>query len=129
MEHSILDAGNQSIHVQEPNKNKDKQEARKNTKSNAKPKSNQSLAVSSALIKVNFKDGKREMKPNIPIQSQDKKKISLKEKQERKYPFSDSDVSRMFDELLKAKLLNSQRSRVLVKLIKLMIQIITSTIT
>ena len=65
--------------MQEPNKNKDKQEAHKNTKSNTKPESKKSLAVSSTSIKVNFKARKREIKPNIASQSQDKKNISLKE--------------------------------------------------
>ena len=60
---------NQSIHVQKPNKNKDKQEAHKNTKSNAKPESKQSLTVSSTPIKVNFMAGKREIKPNVASQS------------------------------------------------------------
>ena len=66
--------------MQEPNKNKDKQEACKNTKSNAKPESKQSLAVSSVPIKVNFKAGKREIKPNVASQSLRQKEYSLKER-------------------------------------------------
>ena len=51
--------------MQEPNKNKDKQEALKNTKLNAKPENKQFLTVSSVPIKMNFKVGKKEAKPNV----------------------------------------------------------------
>ena len=50
--------------MQDPNKNKDKQEVRKNTKSNIKTESKPSLTVSSVPIKINSKsDKKKEMKP------------------------------------------------------------------
>ena len=38
-------------------------------------------------------------------QDKTKWKVSLKERQEKKYPFSDSDVSSILDELLKSKLI------------------------
>ena len=70
VELSISDAGGQNIAMQDPNKNKDKQEVRKNTKSNAKIESKLSLTVSSVPIKINSKSKKKkEIKPTITTQS------------------------------------------------------------
>ena len=56
-----------------------------------------------------FSDGKKSQptKASSSSSTQDKIKwkVSLKERQEKKYPFSDSDVSSMLDELLKLKLI------------------------
>ena len=63
------------------------------------------MTVSSVPIKINSMVTKKEVKPTNTIQSQEKENISLKERQENKYPLSDSDISRMFDELLKVNLI------------------------
>ena len=59
MELSISDVGGQNIPVQDPNRNKDKQEVCKNTKSNIKTESKPSLTVSSVPIKINSKSEKK----------------------------------------------------------------------
>ena len=63
------------------------------------------MAVNSVPIKIKSKSEKKpEFKPTS-MQDQAKKRSSLKERQENKYHFPDSDVSSMLDYLLQANLI------------------------
>ncbi|GAA0163774.1 hypothetical protein LIER_39656 [Lithospermum erythrorhizon] len=70
---------------------------------NKAPNSSQDFRRSKDKIEVkNAKKKKGEDRPGM----KDRRKLSLKELQENSYPFFDSDVSRMFDDLVTQKLID-----------------------
>ncbi|WRX20640.1 Retrotransposon gag domain - like 10 [Theobroma cacao] len=102
MELNISAAGNQGPPVQEPRKGK--QDVHKGGKALIdKGEGKQSITINTKPIKVTT-DSKKTQEMKLGP-SQDKKKVSLKERQEKNYPFPDSDIAGMLEELLKAKLI------------------------
>ncbi|KAI3461544.1 hypothetical protein Pfo_018207 [Paulownia fortunei] len=84
---------------------KERQEAKKGGKSFSKVPNKESMAVNTTPIKlrgnVNGKSGeKKDISQEIK-----QRKFTLKEMQAKKYPFLDSDVSGIFDDLLNANLI------------------------
>ena len=97
MELSIAAAGNQTLPIRDPKKSKEK--------SNAHDGGNTSMAISTTSFKILSKlKASKDAKP-MPSQEKGKKSVSLKERQEKTYPFSDLDLVTMLEDLLKAKLI------------------------
>ena len=95
MELSINVAGSRDVFLEEPKK---MQEAYKGGKTSTKVYEEQSMVVSTAPFKFSTKSDKKQEKKGV-------NKSTLKERQETKYPFNDSDVPSMLDDLLEANLI------------------------
>ncbi|KAM1692463.1 hypothetical protein ACFX2K_032069 [Malus domestica] len=61
------------------------------------------IKTSSALIKISFKTKANEIKRGEPSRTQDRYKSTLRELEQKVYPFPDSDLNAMLDDLLKKK--------------------------
>ncbi|KAL0458510.1 UNVERIFIED_CONTAM: hypothetical protein Slati_0478200 [Sesamum latifolium] len=95
-----------SIDDQRKNK-KDLKRSEKFTKPNTK----ESMAIKTAPIKISSNDRKKPKKPEDQRVTNDRRRPTLKELQEKEYPFPDSDVSYIFDELFERKLIELPESK------------------
>ncbi|XP_012849590.1 PREDICTED: uncharacterized protein LOC105969382 [Erythranthe guttata] len=103
MELSIMASGVEGPPVQEPRQSKEKQDFRKVGRVFSKTSSKESLAVNATPIKFQGKvNGNNEEKQDF---SQERRRLTLKEMQAREYPFLDTDVAGIFDDLLSLKLI------------------------
>ncbi|KAL0295643.1 UNVERIFIED_CONTAM: hypothetical protein Scaly_3095500 [Sesamum calycinum] len=87
-------------------RNKEKQEVKKGGKPFSKAPSKESMAVNVAPFKLKSA-AKDNVAPrnNVPYE-RPQRKLTLKEMQAREYPFLDSDVPGIFDDLLEANLID-----------------------
>ncbi|KAL0420449.1 UNVERIFIED_CONTAM: hypothetical protein Slati_3067800 [Sesamum latifolium] len=92
--------------IQEFRRTKEKQEIKKGGKPFSKTPSKESMAVNVAPFKLKgiTKDS-IDPKNNVPY-VKPQRKLTLKKMQARQYPFLDSDVPRIFDDLLEANLID-----------------------
>ncbi|KAL0310421.1 UNVERIFIED_CONTAM: hypothetical protein Scaly_2929200 [Sesamum calycinum] len=92
--------------IQEFRRTKEKQEVKKGGKPFSKTPSKESMVVNVAPFKLKSttKDNVA-LKNNVPYE-RPQRKLTLKEMQAREYPFLDSDVLGIFDDLLKANLID-----------------------
>uniref|UniRef100_A0A6N2KT51 Retrotransposon gag domain-containing protein n=1 Tax=Salix viminalis TaxID=40686 RepID=A0A6N2KT51_SALVM len=102
MELSIA-AAESSLPMQEPKRNKP--EGRRFGKSTLKVEGKQSLVVNSTAVRVPTGVKRNDHATPTTFQRGERKKPSLKERQEKVYPFPDSDISRMLDDLLEANII------------------------
>ncbi|KAL0434269.1 UNVERIFIED_CONTAM: hypothetical protein Slati_2761200 [Sesamum latifolium] len=86
---------------------KDLKMSEKFTKSNTK----ESMAIKTAPIKISSNYRKKSEKPEDQRVTNDRRRPTLKEFQEKEYPFPDSDVPYIFDELLEIKLIELPESK------------------
>uniref|UniRef100_A0A6N2MGP5 Retrotransposon gag domain-containing protein n=1 Tax=Salix viminalis TaxID=40686 RepID=A0A6N2MGP5_SALVM len=100
MELSIAAAESSSLPMQEP-----KPEGRRFGKSTLKVEGKQSLLVNSTAVRVPTGVKRNDHAAPTTFQRGERKKPSLKERQEKVYPFPDSDISRMLDDLLEANII------------------------
>ncbi|KAM1593549.1 hypothetical protein ACFX10_000055 [Malus domestica] len=63
------------------------------------------IKTSSAPIKISFKIKAKEIKRGEPPRSQDRYKSTLRELEQKVYPFPDSDMDAMLDDLLEKKVI------------------------
>jgi len=98
MELSIAVAESLLLPMQEPKRNKP--EGRRFGKSTLKVEGKQSLAVNSAAVRVPTAVKRNDHATPTTFQKDERKKPSLKERQEKVYPFLDLDISRILDDLL-----------------------------
>ncbi|KAH7845085.1 hypothetical protein Vadar_010833 [Vaccinium darrowii] len=111
MKLSITVKGKQGLSIQDSRKAQDsrttvKIEVRKWGKFASKPDKKESMIVNTVPFKISTKSkGKQEVKPD-PRQMKEKKRLTLKEMQEQVYPFPDSEVSLIFDQLIGLKLID-----------------------
>jgi hypothetical protein len=103
MELSIAAAESSSLPMQEPMRNK--LEGHRFEKSTAKVEGKQSLVVNSTTTRVPIGVKRNDRATPVTFQKGERKKPSLKERQEKVYPFPDSDISRMLDDLLEANII------------------------
>jgi hypothetical protein len=103
MELSIAAAESSSLPMQEPIRNK--LEGHRFEKSTSKVEGKQSLVVNSTAIRVPTGVKRNDRATSATFQKGEIKKLSLKERQEKVYPFPDSDISRMLDDLLEANII------------------------
>ncbi|KAL0315074.1 UNVERIFIED_CONTAM: hypothetical protein Scaly_2892800 [Sesamum calycinum] len=106
MELSMTTSGVEEPPIQELRRTKEKQEVKKGGKIFSKAPSKESMAVNVVPFKLKSttKDNVGP-KNNIPYE-RPQKKLTLKEMQAREYPFLDSDVSGICDDLLEANLID-----------------------
>ena len=98
MELSIANRGDKNILV--PNvKNEDK---------HVDVTIEESMVVNSTLLKSSFKEKDKKTEKR---QEYERRRLTLKEMQEKVYPFSDSDVLDMLEQLLKASLILKDQKR------------------
>ncbi|KAL0336531.1 UNVERIFIED_CONTAM: hypothetical protein Sradi_4865000 [Sesamum radiatum] len=106
MELSMTASGVEEPHIQELRRTKEKQEVKKGGKTFSKAPSKESTAVNVVPFKIkNTAKDNIGPKNNIPYE-RPQKKLTLKEIQAREYPFLDSDVSEICDDLLEANLID-----------------------
>ncbi|KAL0305216.1 UNVERIFIED_CONTAM: hypothetical protein Scaly_2992100 [Sesamum calycinum] len=106
MELSMIASGVEGPPVQELRRNKEKQEVKKGGKPFSKAPSKESMAVNVTPFKLKSA-AKDNVAPrnNVPYE-RPQRKLTLKEMQAREYPFLDSDVPGIFDDLLEANLID-----------------------
>ncbi|KAL0430532.1 UNVERIFIED_CONTAM: hypothetical protein Sradi_0679200 [Sesamum radiatum] len=106
MEHSMIASGVEGPPIQELHRTKEKLEVKKGGKPFSKALSKESMAVNVAPFKLKgiAKDNVAP-KNNVPYEKP-QRKLTLKEMQARQYPFLDSDVSGIFDDLLETNLID-----------------------
>ncbi|KAL0411562.1 UNVERIFIED_CONTAM: hypothetical protein Slati_3745900 [Sesamum latifolium] len=105
MELSMTVSGVEGPPVQEPCRTKEKQEVKKGGKSYSEAPSKESIAVNVAPFKLRSKANNGILKNSGP-QENPRRKLTLKEMQKKQYPFLDSDVPGIFDDLLEANLID-----------------------
>ncbi|KAL0405178.1 UNVERIFIED_CONTAM: hypothetical protein Slati_3831700 [Sesamum latifolium] len=106
VELSITASGVEGPPIQEFHRTKEKQEIKKGGKPFSKTPSKESMVVNVAPFKLKgiAKDNVVP-KNNVPYEKP-QRKLTLKEMQARQYPFLDSDVPEIFDDLLEANLID-----------------------
>ncbi|KAL0297630.1 UNVERIFIED_CONTAM: hypothetical protein Sradi_6815100 [Sesamum radiatum] len=106
MELSMTASGVEGPPIQELRRTKEKQEVKKGGKPFSKAPSKESMAVNVGPFKLKS-TAKDNVAPrnNVPYK-RPQRKLTLKEMQARKYPFLDSDVPGIFDDLLEANLID-----------------------
>ncbi|KAL0455820.1 UNVERIFIED_CONTAM: hypothetical protein Slati_0921200 [Sesamum latifolium] len=106
MELSMIASGVEGPPIQELRSTKEKQEIKKGGKPFLKTPSKESMAVNVAPFKLKgiVKDSIA-LKNNVPYEKS-QRKLTLKEMQARQYPFLDSDIPGIFDDLLEANLID-----------------------
>ncbi|KAK4383000.1 hypothetical protein Sango_2819600 [Sesamum angolense] len=106
MKLSMTASGVEGPPIQELRKTKEKQEVKKGGKPFSKAPNKESMAVNVALFKLKS-TAKDNIVPknNVPYE-RPQRKLTLKEMQAREYPFLDSDVFGIFDDLLEANPIN-----------------------
>ncbi|KAL0411288.1 UNVERIFIED_CONTAM: hypothetical protein Slati_3718500 [Sesamum latifolium] len=106
MELSMTSSGVEGSPIQEFRRTKEKQEIKKGGKPFSKTPSKESMAVNVTPFKLKgiAKDNVA-LKNNVPYEKP-QRKLTLKEMQARQYPFLDSDISEIFDDFLKANLID-----------------------
>ncbi|KAK3026904.1 hypothetical protein RJ639_041373 [Escallonia herrerae] len=105
MELSIAAHENQGLPIQDFCKSKENQDARGKpflTNSNSK----ESMVVDSRPFKLSAKNKKKEVDKGSVPQEKGKKRLSLQEMQDKEYPFLNSDVSGLFDDLISMELID-----------------------
>ncbi|KAL0405637.1 UNVERIFIED_CONTAM: hypothetical protein Slati_3877600 [Sesamum latifolium] len=128
IELSMTASGVEGPPIQEFRRTKEKQEVKKGGKLFSKTPSKESMTVNVAPFKLKgiAKDSIAP-KNNVPYEKP-QRKLTLKKMQARQYPFLDSDVPRIFDDLLEANLIDLPEMKRLRKPNGRMIQSIANTI-
>ncbi|KAL0413541.1 UNVERIFIED_CONTAM: Transposon Tf2-12 polyprotein [Sesamum radiatum] len=89
---------------------KDKKDLKRSEKF-TKPSTKEFMAIKTAPIKISSNSGKKSEKSEDQRMTNDRRRPTLKELQEKEYPFPDSDVPYIFDELLERKLIELPESK------------------
>ncbi|KAL0449367.1 UNVERIFIED_CONTAM: hypothetical protein Slati_1493100 [Sesamum latifolium] len=106
MELSMIASGVEGPLLQELRRTKEKQEIKKGGKPFSKTPSKESMAVNVAPFKLKgIANDSIAPNNNVPYEKP-QRNLTLKEMQARQYPFLDSDVSGIFDDLLEANLID-----------------------
>ncbi|KAL0387697.1 UNVERIFIED_CONTAM: hypothetical protein Sradi_2651500 [Sesamum radiatum] len=107
MELSMIASGVEGPLVQELRRNKEKQEVKKGGIPFSKAPSKESMAVNVVPFKLKSTASKNNVAPrnNVPYE-RPQRKLTVKEMQAREYPFLDSNVLGIFDDLLEANLID-----------------------
>ncbi|KAL0433517.1 UNVERIFIED_CONTAM: hypothetical protein Slati_2686000 [Sesamum latifolium] len=87
---------------------KDKEDLKRSEKF-TKPNTKESMTIKTAPVKISFNNRKKLEKPEHQRIKNDKRRLTLKELQEKEYPFPDSNVP--FYELLERKLIEFPESK------------------
>ena len=97
MELSLFSHGEKGLPIDEQHKEKkDTRRGDKYSKSMVK----ESIVIAVEPVKISNKENKRMEKRACPMQKQEKCRLTLKEMEEKMYPFLDADVQGMLEDLL-----------------------------
>ncbi|CAA0836876.1 Unknown protein, partial [Striga hermonthica] len=94
--------------VHEPQRFKDRNEAKKGGKFSSRPPNKEvkeAMAVNARPIKLKGNTSEKAVEKKEVPQERGQKKLTLKEMQAKQYPFLDSDVSGIFDDLIREQLI------------------------
>ncbi|KAH0773265.1 hypothetical protein KY290_010402 [Solanum tuberosum] len=105
MELSMSSAGKDMTYVRDPRKGSDKQEPKRWSKFVPRNDNKESMNVNASPAKITTDEGVKQNVRTV-FQARSNQKSTLREMQGKKYPFLDSDVSEIFDELLELKLID-----------------------
>ncbi|KAH6762391.1 hypothetical protein C2S52_019824 [Perilla frutescens var. hirtella] len=100
MELSMTASGVKGPPIQEPHEFKEREEFKNGGKSFDMTLNEESMAMKAVPVKFLRKDAGK----NIP-QEREQRKLTLREMQQREYPFLDSDIPGIFEDLCKAELI------------------------
>ncbi|KAL0286122.1 UNVERIFIED_CONTAM: hypothetical protein Sradi_7156400 [Sesamum radiatum] len=106
MDLSMIASGVEGRPVQKLHRNKEKQEVKKGGKPFSKALSKESMAVNVVPFKLKSTAKDNVAPKNNVRYERPQRKLTLKEMQAREYPFLDSDVPGIFDNLLEANLID-----------------------
>ncbi|KAL0434198.1 UNVERIFIED_CONTAM: hypothetical protein Slati_2754100 [Sesamum latifolium] len=106
MELSMAAIRADGLPIQKPQKFKEKQELKRGGKFFSKPSDKESMAVNTTPFKLLGKSNDMSGEKKDALQERRPRKLTLKEMQTKQYPFLDSDVSGIFDDLLNANSLS-----------------------
>ena len=97
MELSLSSHGEKGLPVDQ--QHKEKKDTRRGDKS-SRSMVKESMAVAVEPVKISSKENRRMEKRAGPIQEREKRRLTLKEMEEKTYPFPDADVRGMLEDLL-----------------------------
>ena len=97
MELSLSSHGEKGLTVDQ--QHKEKKDTRRGDKS-SRSMVKESMAVAVEPVKISSKDNKRMEKRAGPMQEREKHRLTLKEMEEKTYPFPDADIRGMLEDLL-----------------------------
>ena len=63
------------------------------------------MTINTTPVKISTRDKKNEVKEDGLIQENERRRFTLKELEEKKYPFPDSDVRNMLEDLFQKKVI------------------------
>ncbi|KAL0329230.1 UNVERIFIED_CONTAM: hypothetical protein Sradi_4909700 [Sesamum radiatum] len=106
MELTMIASGVEGPPIQELRRTKEKQEVKKEGKPFSKSPSKESMTVNVPLFKLKSTATDNVAPRNNVPYKRSQRKLTMKEMQAREYPFLDSDVPRIFDDLLQASLID-----------------------
>ncbi|XP_027170498.1 uncharacterized protein LOC113770278 [Coffea eugenioides] len=95
----------QAPRVQPSRQSNDRQENKKGGKPPSKLSNKESMTINTAPMKIATKVSRKVTEKLDPYQNRSIRRPTLKEMQEKEYPFLESDLQGMFDDLFKEKLL------------------------
>ncbi|KAJ9678771.1 hypothetical protein PVL29_020845 [Vitis rotundifolia] len=78
---------------------KERHDGKKSDMTSKKP-IQESMTINTTPVKISARDKKKEVKEDGPIQENERRRFTLKELEEKKYPFPDSDVPNLLEDLL-----------------------------
>ena len=100
MELSIANHGTKKDFIID--RQRERHDKKTNDKTSIKP-IQESMIVNATPIKISVQDKKKEVKEARPIQENERCRFTMKELDEKKYHFPDSDVPSMLEDLLQKK--------------------------
>ena len=101
MEHSLASRGEKSLPIAEHRK--ERKDVKKGDKS-SKPMIKESMAITAEFVRI-FTKEKKEERMKGPSQERERRRLTLKEMEEKTYPFLDSDVLGMLEDLLEKEII------------------------
>ena len=94
-----------------PNGINDEQDTRTGGKSFSKTDGKESMAVITAPVKISTKPNKKEAEKGDSAQGKWGKKLTLQEMQNKEYPFPNTEVPKMLEQLLELKIIELQEMK------------------
>ena len=125
MELSIANHGSKKVLTID--QQKERHNEKKSDKTSKKP-IKESMTINTTPVKISAKDKKKEVKEVRVTQENDRRRFTLKELEEKKYHFLNSDVPNMLEDLLQKRLLSYLSVSIQKKWVMLIIRTIVITI-
>ncbi|CAA0821418.1 Unknown protein, partial [Striga hermonthica] len=105
IELSMAASGANGPPIQEPQGSKNRYEQKKGDKFSSKSQNKESMTINVVPVKFKGKTVDKAVEKKDVLKKTEQRRLTLKEMQAKQYPFLDSDVSGIFDDLMEAKLI------------------------